>query len=599
MSPWAGIRMVREILTPRERWQGMLVLGMNLMRALVDLMGVASVMPFLAVMGNPAMVDTNPVLRRLYEAGGFESVDTFLFALGVGATLLVLASALVRVGSTYVTARWIANRNYTLSTRLLQGYLRQPYEFFLNQNSATLSKSVLSEVKEVVTRVLKPGMEMLASLMVAVLLTGLLIAVDPVLALLITLLVGGGYGALYLGIRRPLRRIGEESVKANRERFTMASEAFGGIKDLKVLGREAAYLDRFRAPARRYARYDYIKGTLARVPRYVVEAIAFGGILAMALVLMATRGNLGEVLPILGVYAFGGLKLLPAVQAIYAGVTSLRFGWPALESVHQDLANETARDGALTSEMPDRFQPREGIRFREVRFRYPKADDFALEELDLTIPMGTSVGFVGQTGAGKTTAIDLLLGLLRPTEGTILLDGVPMEAVGVRSWQRSVGYVPQTIFLADASVSANIAFGVPPDEIDHEAVERAARTAAIHDFVMRELPRGYETEVGERGVRLSGGQRQRIGIARALYHDPAILVLDEATSALDTGTEQSIMEAVARFAGTKTLIIIAHRLSTVERCDQIVVLEGGSVAGIGSMQDLTRWNGTLRRLAAV
>ena len=586
-----------DLLSPRERQTGTVVLAMMLFLALLETAGVASVMPFLAVLGNPELVETQPALAWLYERGGFESVDRFLFALGVGAFAMVVGSALFRILTTYAINRWTQMRRYSIGERLLATYLRQPYEFFLNRNSADLSKSILSEADELVGKVFHPLMNLVAYSLVAGGLVGFLIWLNPVLAGLVALTVGGAYGLIYLGVRGVLGRMGADRVTANRERFTAASEAFGGIKDLKLLGREEAYLKRFRGPASRFARYQSIAATLSTVPKYLIEAVGFGGVLLLALALLGSNGDLGSVLPVLGVYTFAGYRLLPSAQQIFQGLSNLRFGLPAVDDVWRELRLGADKHGAAKSKSKP-LSPTGSIRFEGVHFTYPGAPGSAIKGVDIEILAGTSVALVGQTGAGKTTVVDLLLGLLSPTAGQITVDGVPLADDNLRTWQSSLGYVPQTIYLADATVAENIAFGVPPEAIDREAVNRAARLAAIHDFVEEELPDGYDTEVGERGVRLSGGQRQRLGIARALYHDPTVLVLDEATSALDNATERAIMAAVDALAGAKTVVMIAHRLSTVEGVGKIIVLRDGSVVGSGSYHDLLASNAEFRSFAA-
>lgn len=592
----SSVVMLWRLLTPKERVRGILVTGLMLLFACVDAAGVASIMPFLAVLGDPTLVASNPVLSRVYRTGEFESIQSFQMFLGAAAFCVVIASAALRVITTYVSNRYIQMRRYSLGERLMEGYLDQPYEFFLHRNSADLSKTILSEVDEVVYHVLKPTIDLLSYGTVAIVITALLIAVDPLLALIITVVVGGVYGMIYIGVRRLLRKIGAERITANTSRFVAASDVFGGIKDLKVLGREEAYLRRFRLAAARFARYHHMQLTLSATPKYLIEAVGFGGIVALALGLMATRDDLGQVLPLLGLYAFGGYKLLPAAQHIFAGISGLRFGGPAIAALLIDLPSATRR-AVPPPENGSRFELTREIAFQHVSHRYAGASSYALEDFTVSISRRTTLGIVGQTGAGKTTAVDLFLGLLIPTHGRILLDGRPLHEVGERTWQRSVGYVPQSIYLADASIAENIAFGVEPANIDQAALERAARVASIHDFITMNLPSGYATEVGERGVRLSGGQRQRLGIARALYHDPEVLVFDEATSALDTATESAIIDAVELLSGQKTIVIIAHRMSTVARCDRIVVLECGRVVGIGSFDELIQSNASFQRIA--
>lgn len=588
---------LRALLTPRERRRGILVLFMMMLLALVETAGVASVMPFLAVLGSPDIIETNSLLRWLYVQGGFTSRDDFLFFLGVGAFLVVLLSAALRILSTYIVNRYTLMHEYSLSARLLQAYLRQPYTFFLSRNSAELSKTVLDEARQVVTHAIKPAMALFSYGLVACFIIALLVVVDPLVAAIVGVVTGLAYAAIYLLVRRLLLRIGADRVAANMARYQAASEAFGGIKDLKVLGREGAYLRRYKKPAARFARCDYLKATLALTPRYVIEVIAFGGILALSLFLMMRRDNLGSVLPLLGLYAFAGYKLLPAAQHIFASLSDIRFGGAALDAVYGDLQRSpapSADEGAGS-----RSEIEADVRFCDVGYKYSERANYALEGLDVAIPAGSSLGFVGATGAGKTTAVDLLLGLLEPSKGEIRVDGIPLREFGLRSWRSMVGYVPQSIYLADGPVSENIAFGLRKDKVDEEAVRRAAETARIHDFITNELPDGYSTIVGERGVRLSGGQRQRIGIARALYHNPSVLVLDEATSALDTATEQRVMEAVEHLHGEKIVIVVAHRLSTVQRCDQIVVLDQGRVAAIGRYEDLETSDPVFRSLAVL
>lgn len=595
------------VLTPHERRRGALVLLMMLALALLETIGVASIMPFLAVLGNPDVLNTNEYLAWLYRQGSFESVETFLFALGLGAFGMIVGSAAFRIVNTYTVNRYVRMREYTLSTRLLQVYVKQPYSFFLNRNSADLSKTLLSEVGQAVNYGLKPAMELLSYVFVVIVLICMLLVIDPAMASIAGLVIGGLYAVLYVGIRGLLKRMGADRISANRARFQAADEVFGGIKDLKVLGREEAYIGRFRGPAAAFSRYQHLQTTLAVVPRYVIEAVGFGGVLALALSLMTKGNGLGEVLPLLGLYAFAGYKLLPAAQQVFASLNSLRFGAPAVELLYNELVGQVFESAASEQPHPLEAVPAQshpleltrGIEFQGLGFTYPGAAGPALIDVNISIPARSSVGFVGSTGAGKTTAVDLILGLLSPSQGAVLIDGNDLNTVGTGRWQRIIGYVPQQIYLADASVTMNIAFGVPESQIDHAAVRRAARIARIADFIETELPQGYATEVGERGVRLSGGQRQRIGIARALYHDPQVLVFDEATSALDTATERSIMEAVDQLAGEKTIIMIAHRLSTVERCDQIILLNKGRVDGIGKYEELCHTNSNFRSFAGV
>ncbi len=562
------------LLTPNERRRALLLLLLAIAMALVETCGVASVMPFLAVLGNPSLVETNPYLARAFELGGFADRNSFLIALGGVTLFLVVGAAAFRSFAQYAVFRYANMRRYSLSVRLFERYLGQPYEFFLGRNSAEIGARILSEVDQLVDGGIMPLVQMIAYGIVIAMLIGLMVLVDPSVAAVVTLVVGGFYAVIFLLSRKLLGRLGRERVIANQARFRTASEAFGGIKDIKLTGSEAAYLARFRVPAHAYASHKATNDTVSLVPRHLIEALALGGAIALALVLMLSRQDLGAVLPILGLYAVAGYRLLPAAQSVYNGLSRMRFNGAAVDAVVEDLKNTVAEGSGLAS-APMPFHG--AIRLDDVTYRYPGAARAALNGVQMEIAAGSAVGFVGATGAGKTTAVDLVLGLLAPSSGRILIDGVPLASDNRRAWQAKLGYVPQAIYLADASVAENIAFGVAGGAIDAAAVERAARMANIHEFVVS-LPSGYDTRVGERGVRLSGGQRQRIGIARALYRDPPVLVFDEATSALDNATEAAVMEAVGALHGRKTIIIVAHRLSTTRGCDRIFTFVDGRVS---------------------
>jgi ATP-binding cassette, subfamily B, bacterial PglK len=592
------LRRTLSLLQPRERRTGVAVVGLMFMVALLETAGVLSIMPFLAVLADPGVVETNQTLQSLHRAVGSPPADTFLMALGLAAFLLVVAGGVLRIGTTYAIHRYSQMRRYTIATRLLEAYLRQPYEFFLRRHTGDLSRSVLSEVDNLVLQLLRPGMEMVANGMVVVLLLVLLFVVDPVLAIATMVAVGGGYGALYLSVRGFLQRTGRDRVAANRERFVAVGELFGGIKDLKIYGGERTYLQRFRGPAARFARHMARALTLSQAPKYLLEAIGFGTILVLALVLVRIRQDAGEIVPLLGLYAFAGYRILPAAQRVYAGASSIRFGRSALDSVYQDFAaRAVGGSDAVRSRTP--VELTREIRFDGVSYRYPESEHDSVRSVTVAIPVGKLVALTGPTGAGKTTLADLLMGLLQPTHGQILLDGHPMTGSAIGAWRASIGYVPQEIYLVDGTVAENIAFGVEPDRIDPAAMERAARAARIHDFILSRLPDGYASHVGERGVRLSGGQRQRLGIARALYHDPAVLVLDEATSALDTVTDRAVLESIAGLRGRKTVIIVAHRMSSVRMCDLVLLMEAGKLIGADRYESLMETNPIFREMGRI
>ena len=573
-------------------------MGMILLMAFLDVLGVASILPFMAVLANPDVVQTNALLNTAFTASqkiGISTAEQFLFNLGVLVFVLLVTSLVFKAFTTYAQTRFAMMREYSISKRLLEGYLHQPYSWFLSRHSADLGKTILSEVNTIIHFGIIPLMTLMAQSIVALALLILLIIIDPLLALSVGVALGLAYAGVFAVVSGWLKRLGQARLAANKERFTVVSEAFGAAKEVKVGGLEQAYIQRFAKPAEIFAKDSATAQVIAKLPRFALEAIAFGGMLLVILYLMAKSGSFAAALPVIALYAFAGYRLMPALQAIYGAFTQLRFAGPALDALHQDLNSLQAADAGHGHLSPLLFT--QAIRLEQVSYRYPNAPQPALKGIDLIIPARCTVGFVGGTGSGKTTTVDVILGLLEPQEGALKIDGQPITTANRRQWQSAIGYVPQHIYLADDSVAANIAFGVPAKDIDQQAVERAARIANLHEFVVSDLPRGYATTVGERGVRLSGGQRQRIGIARALYHNPQVLILDEATSALDNLTEQAVMEAVNNLGHDITIILIAHRLSTVRQCDQIYLLERGEVKAQGTFDELTQANESFRAMA--
>jgi len=576
-----------DILSPPERRRAGVLLAMILVMAFLDTLGVASILPFIAVLANPELVQTNALINAAFIVAGNIGIHTtqnFLFALGVLVFVLLVTSLAFKALTIYAQSRFALMREYSIGKRLVEGYLYQPYTWFLNRHSADLGKTILSEVSVVIGGSVIPLMTLIAQSTVTLALLTLLLIVDSMLALSVGLVLGAVYAIIFAAMSGWLRRLGQARIKANQARFNEVSEAFGAVKEVKVGGLEEVYIQRFAAPAETYAKCQSFAHIIAQLPRYALEALAFGGMLLVILYLMTKSGSFAAALPVISLFAFAGYRLMPALQQIYGAFTQLRFSGPALDALHKDFCDLRALHARPSSISPITLT--QAITLNRVSYRYPNVTQPALTRISLNILAHSRVGFVGATGSGKTTTVDLIMGLLEPQEGTLSIDGQVLDATNRRRWQRAIGYVPQQIYLADASVAANIALGVNAKDIDFQSVERVAKIANLHEFVINELPQGYVTRVGERGVRLSGGQRQRIGIARALYHNPQILILDEATSALDNLTEQAVMEAVNNLGHEITVILVAHRLSTVRQCDRIYLLERGEVKAGGTYEEL-------------
>ncbi|MCP1677145.1 ABC-type multidrug transport system fused ATPase/permease subunit [Natronocella acetinitrilica] len=593
------LRSLNAILTRGERRRAALVFVVMLMTALLETAGVASVMPFIAVLSNPEVIQTNAVLRAAYEWSGAETTNGFLILLGVAVLLLLVFSLAFKAFSQWVQLTFSKMRVHALGCRLMERYLGQPYEWFLSRHSSRISTTILSEINKVISGSLFPALQLIAHSLIVLSLFAFLIYVDPLLALSIAGIISGAYIVLYLSVRRYLGRMGAIQLQSNRERFKVVNEAFSGIKDVKIAGLERPMLERFRPPSKRVVRVDIMGQIVREIPSLAMQALVFGGMMIVLLYLMTVHGSIQGALPIFATFAFAGYRLMPALQNIYRQLAMIRVTGASLESLVLDLRQLRPLESSLTeAEQARRKAPETEITLNDVTYAYPGTDRPALDHINLTIKANTTVGLVGSTGSGKTTTVDVLLGLLEPHSGALRIDGDAITPRNVRGWQRSIGYVPQTIYLSDDTVAGNIAFGIPPDEVIRDDVIRAAKIASLHDFVMSDLPQGFDTHIGERGVRLSGGQRQRIGIARALYHNPDVLILDEATSALDNVTERHVMEAVNKLGKQKTIIMIAHRLSTVRHCDRIYLLDQGRVQDFGTYDQLRASSELFQAMAA-
>jgi ABC-type multidrug transport system fused ATPase/permease subunit len=564
-----NLRKIWAILTPGERRKSVVMLVLVVLMALAETGSVLSIMPFLAVLGRPDVIHSNTLLDAVYKYFVFASSRQFMTALGLASIAIVIASSLFKMVTHHMINRFVNLLRHSFSARLLSRYLRQPYEFFLARNTAQLSRNVLSETDQLLANLIQPFSQLVAQGVVVLSIAALVFWYKPVIAVCIVVAVGALYATIYVLVRKRLLHIGAEREAANGQRFQSCNEALSGIKDVKVTHSAAAYQEKFDRASREYSRHLASGETLAQSPLYLVEAVGYSGLIAIALVLMLNRGDIAHVLPALGLYGFAAYRMLPAMQIMYRGFAKLKFSAATLDAIHRDLSLPEAPVGTAAQALV----PHKEIRLSGIRYAYPSTPDKpVLDGFDLAIPVGASIGIAGRTGAGKSTVMDILLGLLQPQAGTLTVDGIVIDAGNVAAWQRAIGYVPQHIYLADASIKENIAFGVAPAAIDLAAVERAARAAQLHDFIAGDLERGYDTRIGDRGIRLSGGQRQRVGIARALYRDPPVLFFDEATSALDTQTEEAVNDAIRSLSGAKTIVVIAHKETSLRDCARVVTL---------------------------
>ena len=590
-----SIRTILLIFNSNEKKQVTKLLLATLIMGFLETIGVVSIVPFMSIVTDPSIIQENQYLKYTYELLNFESDDRFLFFTGLIVLLFMTISNSFSAFMTWKMTYFVHMHEHRISTRLLKKYLSQPYVFFLNRHSSDLTKNMLSEVNRTMGGIILPGMQLIARSVIAVFIFSLLFFVDPILALSSIIILGGAYLLVWLSIRPKIASIGVSSTEVVRARYKVANESIWGIKDLKLRNSEKDYIDRYIDPSEKHATFSAQSSVISQIPRYALETIAFGGIVGIVIYLIANNLRGSEIVSMMALYAFAGYRLMPALQQIYYGFVNVQYNFPALEILIEDLKlghNEKFLD--ISNQTNIKFKDQ--IELKDIVFSYPNMETDVLKGIDLRIDRRTTVGIVGSTGAGKTTMVDLMLGLIRPSSGSIMIDNNNLTEDNLYKWQRIIGYVPQTIYLTDDTIANNIGFGVPTKELNQQKIVRAAKIANLDQFVQT-LPDDYATFVGERGVRLSGGQRQRIGIARALYHDPEVLIFDEATSSLDGITESIILEAIDQLAHEKTIIMIAHRLTTVKKCDVIHILGDGKVIESDTYENLYKTNETFRKMA--
>ena len=571
------------MLSKAERKETMVLLVMILIMSLLDVAGVASILPFITILGSPELVETNAILSWAYNYFGFTAKSEFFFFLGGLVFVTLIISLAWKTATQYKLLSFVFMREHSIGVRMFEGYLNQPYYWFLDRNSSELGKNLLSELRELLSKMLLPSINVISQGAVSLLMLIMLLIVDYKLALTVAAVLGLFYGTIYKAISKLLIRMGSMRYDSNRERFKVATESLFAIKEVKLGGVENLYIQRFNSSAKEFAKNEAQLKTITALPRYALEAIAFGGMVLVLLSVLDDKNGVAQILPIVALYAFAGYRLLPAMQALYSNLTSLRFSETIINELYKEIEG---------LDNVDKKKDRQNISFLDkitlnnVSFNYPGTDVKVLNDISLTIPVNSMVGLVGLTGSGKTTLVDIILGLLESQKGSLKVDNAEINSKNIINWQRKLGYVPQQISLIDASLAENIAFGVKKDEINMETVHNVSRIANLHDFVNDKLKDGYNTAIGERGVKLSGGQRQRVGLARALYHNPSVLVLDEATSALDNTTERLVMDSIKKLGQKITIIIIAHRLSTIRDCDIIYHLDKGEIISEGTYGEL-------------
>lgn len=554
------------------------VLGVVLFNGIFQVVGVTSIFPFMALAAEPIRVRQSEIGKWIL--GQLPAMDhsTLLIWAGLFSILLLIIANAASLTSEVMRARYSFKLGHLLRTRIIECLSERPYSYFLEKNSGVVIQKLVGDVTIFINSVFLPLLDALSRVVTLALLLLTVLLVEPLLSCVAAILIGGSYGVIFFTLRRKSNRIGEGLKIANRGSVIAAQQLVGGIKPIRVHGKSSYFKNIFITHSETQGRLYPQMLVYSNSPRYFIEPVAFGG-LVLSVIWFAVQGKpLTAVLPTISIMALAGYRMLPAIQALYAQVTSIttmRYTVAEIEAELKEIGlNAQQSHTASKADSANIIQFQKDIHLENIHFAYPNANRPVLAGFNLKISKMSSTGIVGTTGSGKSTLVDIILGLHTPDRGNILVDGRPLLPGDLPGWRSIIGYVPQDIYLLDASVAENIAFGIPVANIDHDCLRTAASAAQILEFIETELPQGWDTTVGERGVRLSGGQRQRIGLARALYHQPEILILDEATSALDVETEAEVMKAIQSLKGKITMIIIAHRLSTIESCDQVCRLEG-------------------------
>lgn len=593
------VRDIWSVLTPRQRRWMLAAQLLSILMAFSTVAGIASVAPFFSVLGNPHLIEHSTLLSTLYRQFGFTSTRSFTVALGMAFAGIVVLANLINVIGSFVMVRLALSIGTDLQSILFGEYLHRPYAFYTRTPSAVLYNNVIHETTRATMQILQNAFVLVTNLITALFIVVSLLLLDPLVALAMVAAVAGGYGLIYLAMRNRLQRAGQAQSRLFIELTRIVNESLGAIKEITILRTQEFFHTSFVRSSQALARATAHTQLVGTSSRYIMECVALVGLVAAALLASAHDGSVGARLGPLTFVGFAAYRLLPTLQLAFAALVKIRADRPGFGSIKADLLLARMRSRAAPETDPAwRARPRADIRLDDVAFRYETDRPLALSAVTLRIPARAVVGIVGANGSGKTTLVDLIAGLLVPTTGRVEVDGIALNEANRLAWQSRIAYVPQSIFLLDTTIAANIALGIGKSAVDPERLRAAARAAMLDEFV-DSLPGGYEHVVGERGVRLSGGQRQRIGIARALYADASVLILDEATNALDGLTEQELMETVVRLRGRYTIIIIAHRMSTVRACDVIFELARGTVTGNGTFDALLGSSETFRRLASV
>lgn len=570
-----------------------------LIAAIFEVGGIGMIPVFVSIIASPEQVLEYELLQPFFQYLDINT-DRDLLIWGSGALVGVfIVKSIYMIAFSYYESRFIEYRRYSIGSRLMRAYMLAPYTFHLGRNTAELLRNMTREINIIITNVITYALIIAKEGFITVSIFIFLLVVEPFITFIVFLISGIGAGGFIFFTQKKVKQYGKEQQDYWSDKIKAINQGLGGIKDARVLNREREFINDFRTAEYENSRLGAYIRFIKHIPRPVIETTAVIGMMLISAVMIIQGRSMAAIIPTLTLFAMATVRMMPAIQQLSSNYTGLMHSFVSLDPIYedvkelQDFNKKFLKDREKTGEV----ELREKIEATNVHFNYPDSEEEALDGVSFEISKSQAVAFVGESGAGKTTIVDLILGLLEPTEGEILVDGKNIHN-HLSAWQRNIGYIPQSIYLTDESLRENIAFGLPQEEIDDEKVKRALKLAQLNSMIEK-LPKGIDTIVGERGVKLSGGQRQRVGIARALYHEPQVLVMDEATSALDNVTEKQISRAIDNLRGERTIIMIAHRLTTVKNCDVLYLMREGKIVDYGSYSELLEKNREFRNMAMV
>ncbi len=575
MREFTSFMKIFRLFEKSQKINAFILLGLTVLGAIAETFSIGVILPFMYLILNPETIQDYPILQRIYDLSFVGSYTRFVILMCGALALIFVLKSLYMFFLIYIQNRLSFNRQVSISRELFRSYITKPYTFFFDHNSAELQRNINTLVPSAITGVFLAGLTLATEALIIIFIIIFLFVVSSISATIIVFAIGGISLSFYVRLKSSLDRTAKKENKYGTKMVKAVNEGLGSIKEIKILGRTQTFIDDYEKNSSDYAKAKAMMNLLTQTPRLLIEAITVLGIIAIVIVNMLSGKSVETIIPTLAIFGMAAFRVMPSMNRVLSNLTSIRYSAVSLDAFYDDLVEARGtRDKAKSGEKG--FKLKNTIALHDLCYRYPGAEHDVLKDVHLVIQRGKSIGIMGPSGAGKTTLIDLLLGLISPTAGEILIDQTPVEDI-MDDWRADIGYVPQSIFLIDDTIESNVAFGIPEKERSPEKTWKALEIAQMKEYV-KGLPEGLETSVGETGIKLSGGQRQRLGIARAVYHNPEVLIFDEATSSLDTEIEKTISEAIYRIGKTKTVIIIAHRLNTLDTCDEIYEVKGKTLS---------------------